>query len=153
MSQGHFIDVLLPKNFGRNERLIKITDLLDWRRIERLLRVVRNSETGRPPYEALAMFKALLLQQWYGLSDPGLEEALLDRISFRRFCGFEMDQNNSPDETTICRFRNVLKEAGLGEKLFIEINAQLEASGFLLKQGTLIDATLIKTAVTLKSSC
>ena len=60
MSQGHFIDVLLPKNFGRNERLIKITDLLDWRRIERLLRVVRNSETGRPPYEALAMFKALL---------------------------------------------------------------------------------------------
>lgn len=147
MDQGHFIDVLLPRKFGRNVRLEKITDLLDWQRIERLLRTVRNSETGRPPYEALAMFKALLLQQWYGLSDPGLEEALLDRISFRRFCGFRMDQDDSPDETTICRFRNVLKDAELGEELLVEINLQLEASGFLLKQGTLIDATLIKSAV------
>lgn len=92
------------------------------------------------------MLKALLLQQWYGLSDPGLEEALLDRVSFRRFCGFALDAA-TPDETTLCRFRNALKEAGLGEAVFNEVLRQLEVAGFVLKTGTLIDATLVQCAV------
>jgi transposase, IS5 family len=62
------------------------------------------------------MLKALLLQQMYDLSDPALEEALLERVSFRRFCGFALDAA-TPDETTLCRFRNALKDAGLGEAL------------------------------------
>ena len=62
------------------------------------------------------MFKALLLQQWYGLSDPGLEEALGDRLSFRRFCGFALDEA-TPDETTICRFRQAVIAAGLRDRL------------------------------------
>jgi len=91
------------------------------------------------------MFQALLLQQWYGLSDPGLEEALLDRVSFRRFCGFALDAQ-TPDETTLCRFRNALRQAGCGEVLFEEVLGQLERAGFVLKKGTLIDATLIQSS-------
>jgi transposase, IS5 family len=144
--QPSFVDALLPVGFGRNAKLERISGLIDWSRIERLVSAVRPGETGRPPYAALSMLKALLLQQWYGLSDPGLEEALLDRVSFRRFCGFALDAA-TPDETTLCRFRNALKEAGLGQAVFQEVLGQLETAGFVLKAGTLIDATLVQCAV------
>jgi len=146
MDQQSFVDALLPAGFGRNERLERIAGLLDWSRIEALVATVRPGGTGRPPYDPLSMFKALLLQQWYGLSDPGLEEALLDRVSFRRFCGLALDRA-TPDETTLCRFRNALRQAGLGEALFAEVLGQLDAAGFVLKTGTLIDATLVRSAV------
>ena len=90
--QVSFLDALLPAGFGRNERLERIAGLLDWSPIEAIVSAVRPGEAGRPPCRALAMFRALLLQQWYGLSDPGLEEALGDRVSFRRFCGFALDE-------------------------------------------------------------
>lgn len=146
MSQSSFVDAFLPRGFGRNARLEKITVLLDWQPLEALVSKIRSGEHGRPPYAALSMFKALLLQQWYGLSDPGLEEALLDRVSFRRFCDFALDAD-TPDETTLCRFRNGLKDAGLGEALFAEINRQLDLRGLIVRKGTLIDATLIESAV------
>jgi transposase, IS5 family len=146
MNQASFVDAFLPPEFGRNSRLEKISSFLDWTAIERLLKGLRSGEQGRPPYAALAMFKALLLQQWYGLSDPALEEALWDRVSFRRFCGFALD-HASPDETTLCRFRNALKDAELGDVLFVEINRQIDAAGFIVREGTLIDATLIASAV------
>src|SRR5579871_3032270 len=145
MSQASFIEALLPAGFGRNERLDRIAALIDWSPLERLSSQVRPGKDGRPPYEPLGMLKALLLQQWYGLSDPGLEEALLDRVSFRRFCGFALD-GATPDETTLCRFRNALKEAGLGGRLFGEVLAQLDRAGFVLKTGTLIDATLVRSS-------
>ena len=146
MSQSSFIEALLPAGFGRNHRLERIAGLIDWAPIERLVRTVRCGEAGRPPYAALSMFQALLLQQWYGLSDPGLEEALLDRVSFRRFCGLALD-GSTPDETTLCRFRNALKAAMLGEELFAAIGGQLDRAGFIVRKGTLIDATLIESAV------
>jgi len=145
MAQDSFIEALLPAGFGRNERLERISGLIDWDRLAVLIRKVRPGETGRPPYAPLAMFKALLLQQWYGLSDPGLEEALLDRVSFRRFCGFALDAQ-TPDETTLCRFRNALQQAGLGDALFQDVLRQLEAAGYVLKTGTLIDATLVQSS-------
>ncbi len=145
MSQSSFVDVLLPSGFGRNDRLEAINALIDWSPLSAMVSPVHTGETGRPPFSPLSMFKALLLQQWYGLSDPGLEEALMDRVSFRRFCSFSLEIN-APDETTICRFRNALKAAGLGEALFVEINRQLEAGGFLVKAGTLIDATLVRSS-------
>lgn len=146
MKQLGFADVVMAKGLGRNEKLSGISKVLDWSRIEALLAEVHSADTGRPAYAALAMFKALLLGQWYGLSDPGLEEALLDRMSFRIFCGFGVE-DATPDETTICRFRNSLKALKLGEALFAEVARQLDQAGFLVKQGTLIDATLIKSAV------
>jgi transposase, IS5 family len=151
MDQSSFIDVLLPAGMGRNARLERIAGLIDWVPIERLVGKVRPGETGRPPYRPLSMVKALLLQQWYGLSDPGLEEALLDRVSFRRFCGFGLD-GDTPDETTLCRFRNALKDADLGTALFTAVGMQLDAAGFMVKQGTLIDATLVASAVATPAS-
>jgi IS5 family transposase len=90
------------------------------------------------------MFKALLLQSLYGLSDAELEEALGDRLSFRRFVGLSLE-DEVPDHTTICRFRNRLIEAGLLDKLFAELDRQLEAAGVILRRGTMLDATLIET--------
>lgn len=144
--QKSFVEALLPAGFGRNARLERIAALLDWSRIEAIVSKVRAAPTGRPPYPALVMVRALLLQQWYGLSDPGLEEALSDRVSFRRFCGLGLEET-TPDETTLCRFRNALKDAGLGEALFAEVTRQLDAAGFVLKTGTLIDASLVQSAV------
>jgi IS5 family transposase len=105
-----------------------------------------RSKQGRKGYPSLMMFKALLLQQWYGLSDPGLEEALLDRLSFRRFCGFSLE-DATPDETTFVRFRAALAERGLAEKVFDEVARQLEKQGLILKTGTLIDASLVASSV------
>jgi len=146
MEQRGFAEAFLPAGFGRNARLERIAALLDWGPIEALVRRVRPGTVGRPPYRAVAMVRALLLQQWYGLSDPGLEEALSDRVSFRRFCGLSLEEP-TPDETTVCRFRASLVEAGLGEALFAEVGRQLEAAGFVVKAGTLIDASLIEAAV------
>jgi transposase, IS5 family len=89
------------------------------------------------------MFKALLLQQWYGLSDPGLEEAIRDRLSFQRFLGLSL-QDPVPDETRICRFRNMAAQADLGESLLGLLEKQLDAKGLLVRRGSLIDATLVK---------
>ena len=135
-------EAFMAKGLGGNARLEKIAGLVDWSRFERLLSKVRPGESGRPPYRALSMFKALLLQQWYSLSDPALEEALGDRLSFRRFCGFALDET-TPDETTICRFRQALLGAGLRDRLLKELNNQLDGRGLMLKQGTMIDATLV----------
>lgn len=137
-----FAEAFLGPGLGSNTTLERIGALVDWGCFERLLSPVRRGETGRPPYAALGMFKALLLQQWYGLSDPGLEEALADRLSFRRFCGFALDQG-TPDETTLCRFRQALVAAALTDGLLAELNRQLESRGLVLKRGTMIDATLV----------
>ena len=146
VKQLGFAEAFVAPGFGRNARLEKITALIDWSPLERLMAPLHQAETGRPPYPSLSLFKGLLLQQWYGLSDPGLEEALGDRASFRFFCGFSLSEA-VPDETTFCRFRGALAGAGLAEALFAEINRQLEAKGFIVKRGTLLDATLVRAAV------
>ena len=145
IGQGSFLDAFTAPGVGSNRRLDRIDGLFKWYRFEKLLKPLR-SEVGRPGYPALSMFKALLLQQWYGLSDPGLEEALLDRLSFRRFCGFSLD-DATPDETTFVRFRAALAEAGLTEKLLAEVNRQLDKGGVILKTGTLVDASLVAASV------
>ncbi len=142
---GSFAEAFVAPGVGRNERLDRIDCLFKWYRFEKLLKPIR-SEIGRKGYPALSMFKALLLQQWYGLSDPGLEEALLDRLSFRRFCGFSLE-DATPDETTFVRFRAALAEHKVAEKLFAEVGRQLEKRGLVLKTGTLIDASLIEAQV------
>lgn len=145
IGQASLAEALLPAGVGSNRRLERIAALIDWAAMERLLAPLR-APTGRPGYPPLALFRALLLAQWYQLSDPGLEEALADRLSFRRFCGFGLD-DGTPDETTLCRFRGTLAERGLAEVLFAEVNRQLDARGLMLRAGTLIDATLVEAAV------
>jgi IS5 family transposase len=90
------------------------------------------------------MFKTLLLQSLYGLSDAEMEEALGDRLSFRRFVGLSLE-DAAPDHTTICRFRNLLVEQGLLEKPFAELDRQLDQAGLILRRGTMLDATVIES--------
>ena len=80
MSQSSFVDAFLAPGAGRNKRLERIEALIDWAPVAALVKSVRPGETGRPPYAPLSMVKALLLQRWYGLSDPGLEEALVNLL-------------------------------------------------------------------------
>jgi transposase, IS5 family len=137
-------EALVSTRVGRNEMLEALGGALKWYRFEKLLSRLVPEGAGRPPFDPLLMFKALLLQQWYRLSDAELEEALNDRVSFRRFLGLSLE-DASPDHTTLCRFRNRLAQAQLGEKLFAEFDRQLEARGLVVKRGTMIDASLVAT--------
>ena len=143
--QFSLAEAFVGRKLGANETLERIGQLVKWYRFEKVLGRLHMASTGRPSYPPLMMFKALLLAQWYGLSDEGLEEALNDRLSFRRFAGLGLD-GDTPDHTTLCRFRNDLASAGLAEKLFEEMNRQLDRLGLMLKRGTLIDATLVEAA-------
>ena len=138
-------EVWLSAKLGRNVRLERIGRAFDWAAVERLVSEVYAARSGRPSWPPLAMVKVLLLQQWYGLSDPALEEALGDRLSFRRFVGLQLDEG-SPDHSVISRFRKALRQKGLDRVLFEEIERQLEAKGLLVKTGTLMDATLVEAA-------
>jgi IS5 family transposase len=140
-----FAEAFAARGLGRNERLEKVSALMQWPRFEPLLAGMRDPGPGRPGYRPLLMFKALLLQAWYGLSDAELEDALGDRLSFRRFVGLSLE-DDVPDHTTLCRFRNALGAAGLLEQLFAEFDRQLNEAGFILKRGTMLDATLIEAA-------
>lgn len=133
-----------PRMFAAG-KLAGLAEVIDWGPVDALAEGLRESDLGRPPYVASAMLRSLYLQALYDLSDPGLEEALLVRIDFRVFCGFSMSAR-TPDETTICRFRNLAVAAGLIERVFEEVNRQLEAKGLMVKKGTLIDATLVSAA-------
>ena len=146
MGQLSLADGLVKRRAGQNQGLERLAAMIKWRAVERMLSSIYDASSGRPAYPPLVMFKCLLLQQWYALSDPQLEEALADRLSFRRFAGLPLDQE-VPDYSTISRFRARLAQRSLGERLFAEINRQLEARGLLLKKGTLIDATLVQASV------
>jgi len=140
-----FLGAFAASKLGKNDRLDRIAEATKWYRFEKLLRRLKPEGAGRPPFDPLVMFKALLLQQLYTLSDAGLEEALNDRVSFRRFIGLTLEAD-APDHTTLCRFRNRLVEAGLMDRLFAEFNHQLDERRLVLKQGTMIDASIIEAA-------
>ncbi|MGZ3280976.1 MAG: IS5 family transposase [Caulobacteraceae bacterium] len=143
--QFSFVEALMPQGLGRNARLDRLSELVKWYRFEKLLKGLRDEAgPGRPGYRPLVLFKALLLQSLYGLSDLELEEALADRLSFRKFVGLSLEED-VPDSTTLCRFRNRLTEEKRLPKLFAELDRQLEQAGVILKRGTMLDATLIET--------
>ncbi|MBC8499059.1 MAG: IS5 family transposase [Candidatus Atribacteria bacterium] len=133
-----------PKNLltRKKEFFERVNKIINWRPVIYRIEKLYTTDTGRPAFPALLMFKALLLAQWYGLSDPELEDCLKDRLSFKKFVGLQME-DDVPDETTLCRFRNKLNEKKLIEKLFSIINKQLEEKGLFVQQGTLIDASII----------
>lgn len=120
----------------------RLSGLVKWYRFERLLAPMRDNGPGRAAWPPLVLFKALILQSLYGLSDRELEEALADRLSFRRFCGLSLEEG-VPDHTVLCRFRNELSAGGHVDRLFGELDRQLEKAGLIVKRGTMLDATLI----------
>jgi transposase, IS5 family len=145
MTRGLGFGDLAAEALRRETRLDRIGELLNWGPIAYRLEKLCRKDQGRPPFPPVVMFRALLLAQWYGLSDRELEESLCDRLSFRRFVGLRLE-DATPDHTTLCRFRDRLCEVGLEKKLLDIINAQLERKGFMLKKGMLIDATIVESA-------
>lgn len=143
--QLSFADTWLGSNPKINQQLDKISQLVNWRPFEEILSKVYNSSTGRPSHPLLLLFKALLLQTWHNLSDYALEEAIDDRLSFRRFVSLSVS-DKTPDHSVFSRFRNQLIKQNIHDQLFIELNRQLEERGLILKKGTLIDATVIEAA-------
>ena len=130
---------------GRGSSLDELSGLINWRPITILLSPIHASDKGEAAWPPLAMFKALLLSVWYDLSDVKLGEALDDRASFRRFCGFSGTEP-VPERTAFVRFRKALVAAGLDRTLFEVVTAQLKAKAARVKTGTIVDATIIASA-------
>lgn len=101
---------------------------------------------GRPPYDYVLMFRILILQRYYNLSDDGMEYALLDRISFMRFLGLSM-ADTIPDAKTIWKFRNELSREDMIKKLFDQLDKQLDKDGIIVHKGKLIDASIVEVPI------
>ena len=143
-----FLDLAVAGLKKAKTFLDDVDQVIDWRPIEKVLKkkLRRNRDAaGNPAYPSLAMFKVLLLQRWYNLSDQGMDDALADRISFRRFTGMSFGYD-TPDSTTICRFRNHLLECGLDEKLFDMLGRQLQDHDLIVKRGVIVDASIIESS-------
>lgn len=122
-----------------------LASLIDWTALDALLDALYTASKGEPAWPPLAMFKALLLSIWYDLSDVKLAEALDDRASFRRFCGFAANES-TPERTAFVRFRRLLVAHKLDRTLFEVVTAQLRSKAVTVKTGTLVDATIITSA-------
>ena len=122
--------------------LDRIDGLVRWYRFDKIVGRLRDSGPGRAAWPPLVMVKALLLASLYGLSDRELEEAIGDRLSFRRFVGLSLEES-VPDHSSLSRFRTLLVSQGLLDKLFGELDRQLDAAGVMVKRGTMLDATVI----------
>src|SRR5881398_1620926 len=107
---------------------------------------------GRRPVGVERMLRIYFLQHWFNLSDPGVEEALYDSLSMRRFAGIDLGRAPVPDETTVCKFRHLLERHDLGRALFEQVYAHLEARGLGVSTGTIVDATIIQAPSSTKNA-
>lgn len=123
--------------------LDRIAEVVNWQPLKALLGPRSGSGAGNASYPAEVLLRCLLLGVWHGLSDPALEAQIRDRLSFRRFAGFSLS-DRTPDHATLWRFRQELTAEGLVDRVFAQINRQLEEQNLILKQGTLIDASLVQ---------
>jgi len=127
------------------KELDSVNELIDWSRLERLLQGIHARTKGEKSWPPLLMFKVLLLQSWYGLSDPALEKQIARDLLFRRFVALDIAES-VPDHSTFWRFRQTLERLNLMDKLLNEINQQLTDQGLYIKSGgvSIIDASVIE---------
>ena len=148
-SQISLLDSAFSKRKKRSrsdERLKKIDAFVDWTKLEAICKeAYSGTRRGRPTIPIKVSLKCLILQYLYNLSDPELEDALIDRFSFQRFLGISFDEE-IPDFTTHWRFRQRLLKTGLLDKIFEAVLQELESGEIILRKGTLIDATLVQAA-------
>lgn len=105
--------------------------------------VYPKAGNGRPPVGLERMLRIYFLQNWFNLSDPAVEEALYDSLSMREFVGIDLGREGALDETTVCKFRHLLEQHGMGQRLFEEVGRHLQTQGLKVSTGTIIDATII----------
>src|SRR6056297_2484419 len=132
------------KRKTRRELFLERMDSLNpWGRlVKKLKRHYHKGRTGRPPYPLETMLRIHCMQLFYNLSDPGMEDALYEIESMRRFAGLRLS-DRIPDETTILNFRHLLESNDLGQKLFQEINGHLGDHDLMLREGSIVDASII----------
>src|SRR5215207_11063724 len=132
------------KQTRRDKFLSEMERVVPWSRlVERLRPVYPKGERGRPPIGLERMLRIYFLQQWYALADEALEDALYDSQALRGFAGIELNRDPIPDATTVLHFRYWLESHDLTKGLFDEVGAMLEERGLLMRQGTIVDATII----------
>ncbi|MDQ0572591.1 IS5 family transposase [Variovorax paradoxus] len=155
MSQISFSDAEYAgkrKKTRREVFLEEMEQVVPWKA---LLKVIEPhypvAGRGRRPYPLEAMLRVHLMQNWFALSDPAMEEALYEIASLRNFAGLTLGEP-IPDETTILNFRHMLEESDLAEDIFKQVNAHLSRKGLLLKRGSIVDATIIAAPSSTKNT-
>lgn len=151
LAQGGF--ETYRKQTKREKFLNEMEHTIPWQALHDLLKpYYPKAGNGRPPVGLMKMLRLHLLQHWYNLSDPGLEEALYESASMRRFAGIDLGREPVPDETTILRFRRLLEEHDLGRRLFAEVGRVLQERGVKVSGGTIVDATIIAAPSSTKNA-
>ena len=132
------------KKTRRAEFLEEMEQVVPWKKLCTLIEPhYPKAGNGRPPVGVERMLRMYFLQQWFNLSDPAVEEALYDSVVMRDFVGIDLGREPVPDETTICKFRHLLEEHGLGGEMLETVNLDLEGKGVRITTGTIVDATII----------
>ena len=156
MKQLSFSDAEYGGKRKRTRREVFLAEMeraVPWRQLEGLIEPhYPKIGGGRPPYALSTMLRIHCLQQWYGLSDPAMEEALYEIASMRQFAGLSLARGAVPDETTILKFRHLLERHELARQIFEAIKGHLQAKGLMLRQGTIVDATIVSAASSIKNS-
>jgi len=129
----------------REKFLAEMEAVVPWARLEALIEphYPKSGKVGRPPIGLSRMLRMYFLQQWYTLADEALEDTLYDSHAMREFVGIDLARENVPDATTLLKFRRLLEEHALGAAILAEVNAHLTERGLLMRQGTVVDATII----------
>ena len=136
MSLGERGFELKIKRTGKREFLDEMNLIVPWAELVGLIAPhAPTGKTGRPPFAVSTLLRIHFMQQWFGLSDPAMEEALYDVPMYREFVGLDSGIERLPDESTILRFRHLLEEHELGIRIMAAINATLAKKGLLLKTG------------------
>ena len=137
----------IEKLLKMNDSLERLNEVIEWETFRRALtRASRKEDSGkggRPAYDVVMMFKILILQRLYNLSDEQMEYQINDRLSFMKFLGLNIE-DNVPDAKTIWKFRNDLAEAELDRELFYKFDCELERQGLITHSGTIVDATFVE---------
>lgn len=143
---------LSTKRTRKREFLEEMEGVVPWAALVQLVEPhCPRAKTGRPAYAVETMLRIHYLQQWFGLSDPAMEEALHDMPLYREFARLDGATSRLPDETTILRFRHLLERYGLAADMLRLVNDRLQAKGLLLRTGTAVDATLISAPSSTKN--
>ena len=154
MDQSTFADLEYQGKRRRTRRelfLERMEGLIPWQSLEERIRPhYPKAGNGRRPYPLSVMLRVHCVQLFYNLSDPGMEDLLYEAESVRRFAGLSLSEA-LPDETTILNFRHLLERHGLGKGLLDEINAQLESQGLRLREGSIVDASIIEAPSSTKN--
>ena len=140
------------KKTRREKFLEEMNQVVPW---EELLQIVKKyypvAGNGRHPMPMERMLRIYFMQQWYGLSDPAMEDALYDIESMRRFADIDIEVDVIPDETTILNFRHLLERHNLTRQIFEKTRRYLSDKGLLLREGTIVDATIINAPSSTKN--